>query len=57
MRVRMSTGVRMGVARIVLVIIAVLMVMIVMTMVVMLFPAGGAVTFMRSVMCHPFRDP
>jgi hypothetical protein len=35
----------------------VLMVMIVMTMVVMLFPAGGAVTFMRSVMCHPFRDP
>jgi hypothetical protein len=55
MGMSMSRGVRMAVARIVLVIVAVLMV--VMVTVVVIFPAGGAVTFMRSVMCHPFRDP
>ena len=48
-------SVRMAVNRAVLVIAAVLMVM--MVVMVMVVPAGGAVTFMRSVMCHPFRDP
>jgi hypothetical protein len=57
MSVRMSMSVRMVVTRIVPVVVAVLMVMVVMVMVAMIFPAGGAVTFMRSVMCHPFRDP
>jgi hypothetical protein len=55
MGVSMSMSARMAVTRIVLVVVAVLMVM--MVVMVMVVPAGGAVTFMRSVMCHPFRDP
>ena len=56
MGVSVSRSVRMAVTSLVgMVVVA--MVVVVMVMLIMVLAAGGTVMLMRSVMCHPFRDP